>query len=88
MRDYRNEVTFIMVRKPFIAGNWKMHTTAEEARQLARAVRDGVAGVDGVVAFASVLERRPIHEQRFRVDRLMFMTDCIIASIFCFTIWL
>ena len=48
LRDYRNEVTFIMVRKPFIAGNWKMHTTAEEARQLARAVRDGVVGVENV----------------------------------------
>jgi triosephosphate isomerase len=46
--DYKNEVTFLMLRKPFIAGNWKMHTTAEEARQLARAVRDGAAGVEDV----------------------------------------
>ncbi|HUV87972.1 MAG TPA: triose-phosphate isomerase [bacterium] len=37
-----------MVRKPFIAGNWKMHTTAEEARRLARTVRDGAAGVEDV----------------------------------------
>ncbi len=37
-----------MSRKPLIAGNWKMHITADEARQLARAIRDGVAGVDDV----------------------------------------
>ncbi|NIT35678.1 MAG: triose-phosphate isomerase [candidate division Zixibacteria bacterium] len=37
-----------MARTPLIAGNWKMHTTAEEARALARAVRDGAAGVGDV----------------------------------------
>jgi triosephosphate isomerase len=37
-----------MLRKPLIAGNWKMYTTADEARQLARAVRDGAAGVENV----------------------------------------
>jgi triosephosphate isomerase len=38
-------------RVPIIAGNWKMHTTAESALDLARGVRertDGVAGVEKV----------------------------------------
>jgi triosephosphate isomerase len=30
-------------RKPFIAGNWKMHKTLAEARTLARDIRQGVA---------------------------------------------
>lgn len=37
-----------MPRTPLLAGNWKMYTTPEEARNLARALRDGVAGVEGV----------------------------------------
>jgi triosephosphate isomerase len=37
-----------MARKPFIAGNWKMHTTADEARNLARAIRDGAADASDV----------------------------------------
>ncbi len=37
-----------MVRRPFIAGNWKMNTTRSEAVQLVRAVREAVAGVEGV----------------------------------------
>ena len=32
------------MRTPVIAGNWKMHKTAVEARSLARAVRDGASG--------------------------------------------
>ena len=32
--------------KKFIVGNWKMHTTAPEARQLAKAVADGVGLAD------------------------------------------
>jgi len=32
-------------RTPFVGGNWKMHTTLEEGRSLARSV---VAGVDGI----------------------------------------
>jgi len=32
------------MRLPVIAGNWKMHKTMEEARALARAVRDGAGG--------------------------------------------
>ncbi|NWG12089.1 MAG: triose-phosphate isomerase [Acidobacteria bacterium] len=32
------------MRIPVIAGNWKMHKTTEEARSLARAIRDGAAG--------------------------------------------
>ena len=35
-------------RTPFIAGNWKMHTTADECVALCRAVREGVDAVDGV----------------------------------------
>lgn len=30
--------------RPFVVGNWKMHKTVAEARALATAVRDGVAG--------------------------------------------
>lgn len=37
-----------MVRRPFIAGNWKMNTTRSEAVQLVEALREAVAGVDGV----------------------------------------
>ena len=33
---------------PIVAGNWKMHTTLEEARSLAQGVRRQVAGVSGV----------------------------------------
>jgi len=36
------------MRKPVIAGNWKMHKTLDEARALARAIRDGAgAGAEG-----------------------------------------
>lgn len=35
-------------RKPFIAGNWKMHMNVGEARSLAADVRDQVAGVTDV----------------------------------------
>ncbi len=40
------------MRTPIIAGNWKMHTTADQARALSAEVRrlsDGVVGVDKVV---------------------------------------
>ena len=30
------------VRQRFIVGNWKMHTTAFEAQQLAKAIGDGM----------------------------------------------
>jgi len=33
------------MRRPVIAGNWKMHKTIPEARSLARAVRDGASDV-------------------------------------------
>ncbi len=36
------------MRKPFIAGNWKMHKTAAEATQLARGLRAALADVAGV----------------------------------------
>jgi triosephosphate isomerase len=39
-----------MSRTPFIAGNWKMHTNAEECVALCRAVRGRVDGIDGVEA--------------------------------------
>jgi len=32
-------------RKPFIAGNWKMHKTIEESRQLAAGLKNEVAGL-------------------------------------------
>ena len=38
-------------RQKFVAGNWKMHTTASEAKRLARAIADGV-GVEDRVAVA------------------------------------
>lgn len=36
------------MRKPIIAGNWKMNTTLKEALALARGVRTGVQEIDGV----------------------------------------
>jgi triosephosphate isomerase (TIM) len=33
------------MRKPVIAGNWKMHKTAGEARSLAQAIKSGAGGV-------------------------------------------
>jgi len=36
-----------MTRRPLIAGNWKMHTTLQEARQLAAAVVKAAAKVSG-----------------------------------------
>jgi len=36
------------MRKPFVAGNWKMYTTAAGARDLAAAVARGLAGDDRV----------------------------------------
>ena len=35
-------------RTPFIAGNWKMHTTAEECVALCRAVRERIDAIEGV----------------------------------------
>ncbi|MFO7157125.1 MAG: triose-phosphate isomerase [Pseudomonadota bacterium] len=35
-------------RKKFVAGNWKMHTTLAEGRELARAIRAEVENVEGV----------------------------------------
>ena len=37
-----------MSRTPIIAGNWKMHKTADEARELAAAVREAADGAEGV----------------------------------------
>lgn len=50
------------MRKPMMAGNWKMNKTPNEAAELAQAIRDAVAGVETVdrvvcppfVALASV----------------------------------
>jgi len=36
------------IRQKFIVGNWKMHTTASEAAQLAKGIIDGVAVADHV----------------------------------------
>jgi triosephosphate isomerase len=35
------------LRHKFVVGNWKMHTTAAEARRLAKAIVDGI-GIDGM----------------------------------------
>ena len=59
------------MRKPFVAGNWKMHNTLVEARRLVHAIRDGLGGnvaVDVAVCppftllmgLAKELERTPI----------------------------
>ena len=39
------------LRQKFIIGNWKMHTTAAEAGQLAKAIVDGV-GIEDRVSVA------------------------------------
>lgn len=36
------------MRKPIIAGNWKMHKTIAEAVQLARGIREAVVNIEGV----------------------------------------
>jgi triosephosphate isomerase len=36
------------VRKPLIAGNWKMNTTLEEAKSLVRAILNELGGIEGV----------------------------------------
>jgi len=36
------------MRKPFVAGNWKMHNTVAEARQLVSEMIPGLQSVDGV----------------------------------------
>ncbi len=36
------------MRKPFVAGNWKMNLTAEEGAALAKGVKDAVAGIANV----------------------------------------
>ena len=36
------------MRTPLIAGNWKMHKTLAEARELVGGIRDAIAGVTGV----------------------------------------
>ncbi|MDE2237853.1 MAG: triose-phosphate isomerase [Elusimicrobia bacterium] len=38
------------LRKPLIAGNWKMHLTLAQSLELARAVRDGVGDAASEVA--------------------------------------
>ncbi|MBI3973785.1 MAG: triose-phosphate isomerase [Chloroflexi bacterium] len=35
-------------RRPIVAGNWKMNTTLRDARELATALREPLAGLDGV----------------------------------------
>ena len=37
-----------MMRKPFIAGNWKMNKTASEGTQLAQGLRETLAGVESI----------------------------------------
>jgi triosephosphate isomerase len=36
------------MRTPLIAGNWKMHKTLGEARELVQGIREGVEGITGV----------------------------------------
>ena len=37
-----------MARTPIVGGNWKLHTTRDEARSLLRELRDRLDGLDGV----------------------------------------
>ena len=54
------------MRRPFVAGNWKMHETIEQAVALAQALRvelEGVSGCDVAIcppfpALAAVREAR------------------------------
>jgi len=39
------------VRRPLLAGNWKMHKSIGEARTLARGIRDGAAENAIVMSF-------------------------------------
>ncbi len=41
--------TFARSRKPFVGGNWKMYTDGAKARELARAVAEGVGKEDRVL---------------------------------------
>ncbi|MGB4372447.1 MAG: triose-phosphate isomerase, partial [Halanaerobiales bacterium] len=36
------------MRKPLIAGNWKMNKTLNEAKELVNQLKDKVAGIDDV----------------------------------------
>jgi triosephosphate isomerase len=38
----------MIMRKPLIAGNWKMNTTLEEAKSLVRAILNELDGIEGV----------------------------------------
>src|SRR4030042_5456480 len=38
----------LIVRKPLIAGNWKMNTSLEEAKRLVHAILNELDGIDGV----------------------------------------
>ena len=40
--------TMSRVRRPIVAGNWKMHTTVAEASNLAQEIVAALAGVQGV----------------------------------------
>jgi len=35
-----------MMRKPIVAGNWKMHNTVQESIELAKYIKDGIAGTE------------------------------------------
>ncbi len=35
-----------MMRKPIVAGNWKMHNTVQESIALAKYIKDGIAGTE------------------------------------------
>lgn len=37
-----------MMRRPFIAGNWKMNKTNSEAQQLTQELKKGILGIEGV----------------------------------------
>ena len=36
------------MRRPLIVGNWKMHKTLAEARELVATIREGIAAITGI----------------------------------------
>lgn len=62
------------MRKPFVAGNWKMNKTLEEAEALARGVAEGVEGLDVDVVVA------PVSSQLHAVSRAIGSGPVAVSS--------
>lgn len=64
-----------MTRKPVIAGNWKMHKTVEEARTLAQAVVEGVAGASHCQVVMA-----PPYTALYPVSEILQKTPVVLAA--------